>query len=436
MNPKEKQRQARNFLAKCIAVIGIFVGVVFLLRGWGLGQQSTTQFVENQDVASKELLPINTILSIAGVSVPPSGGPESTWASDISNSTGLPATNGFWIVEKKSNATVIGQFTTEKFIPYAVFPERLLKEKLFHNGKLWGLTAPGSNSQLLLGFLPSNTNQLVKLYEFSRDRVVLDIQLAAKDKEIYFAWGEESSVARNISVIRPTGELLPVYSSNHYQILDILAAYPENNFIYFKAFSPSNSQQALCYKLNLQNNNVSDIQCAAVPLDGHSVGFGIVENSTTKGTDIYRYIRDGISNPDFVFNSNAGQTRSLITRKGDRLMWIETTPNGNVSIPVYNVNNLQLIKRLEVLPGAKILQLWVIGDKVVALGEVKDAEIRIFVESNESTSSSASAMSTESVSSSATSAPNLGFEVEQQLGWKMYTLEGCAQNCDISILEY
>lgn len=436
MNPKEKQRQARNFLAKCIAVIGIFIGLIFLLRGWGLGQQNNTQFVGNKDVTPRELLPINTILSIAGVSVPPSGGPESTWASDISTATGLPSTNGFWIVEKKSNATVIGQFTAEKFLPYAVFPERLLKEKLFHNGKLWGLTAPGSNSQLLLGFLPSNTNQLVKLYEFSRDRVVVDVQLAAKDKEIYFAWGEDNSAAKNISVIRPTGELLPIYTSNHYQILDILAAFPESNFIYFTAFSPGNSQQSLCFKLNLQNNNVSAIECAAVPVDGYSAGFVGIWNANTKGTDIYRYDRDGISNPDFILNSNAGQNRSLITRKGDRLFWIESTPNGDISIPVYSVNNLQLIKRLEVLPGAKILQLWMIGDKVAALGEVKDAEMRIFVESNENAFVSASTSSQDSTFSSSSSASNLGFEVEQQLGWKMYTLDGCAQNCDISILEY
>lgn len=444
---EDRERKGNLFLIRSIAIVGIVIGLVLLLRGWGLAQNNNSFVNEHQSIR-RNPLPINTILSVSGLSIPPVGGQSSTWAEKITTHSGLPATSGFWFLQQKNNSTILAEFTQLKVDTLLNIPQQIQSAKLFHTGQVMALNRPSASAQQLLGTNPQDSKSLVKLFEFSNNQNIVSTYLVPKYQEIYFAWSDQSANSFNISVIKPTGEVLPIYTSNTYQIREILAVDLTTLRIDFSAVIEGQSA-SVCYRLNMQNNSVTEIMCAAVNTDGYTDGFGLVSNDFSSGDDIYKYNYQTL-NPELLWPANVSQKRELLTRSGNFLLWL-SKEHDSVSIQTYNLIT-KAVKTHTNLPAVRPTQLWLTNGKVTILGLVAPDSYRIFIEDETATTSSSAFSSTtslestesstgtstmESVTSSISSSVNeSGYTIEQRGSWKMYTLDSCAQNCEVKILQY
>jgi|GEM_PF-5634958 len=479
LEKKERSRQGKLFLIRVIAILGILTGIVLLLRGWGLAQNQNNFVAENSTI-KRNPLPINTILSISGLSIPPVGGASSNWADKITTHPGLPTTQGIWLLQTKNNSTIVNEFTQAKIDILLNIPQNILQTKLFSTGQTMALTQTNAGVQQLIGTNPTDSKSLIKLFEFTSTQNVVSTYLVPKYQEIYFAWGSRSSKTSNISVIKPTGEVLPVYNSNAYQIRQILTVNLTTSRLDFSAVLAGQTELN-CYRLNIQNNTVNEIVCASVNIDGFAEGFGLLKNDRTAGTDIYKYNYQS-QNPELFRSAETGQSRRLLTRSGSVLLWLNTDLGGIEVVQSYNLATREL-KTHASLPVTTLMQLTLIQGKIVLLGQTENDSYRIYIEddtvsssfssvasatsaististtsepsTSSSQSSSASSETSASISSavsissltaassasspnsaSSTSSDESGFTLEQLGAWKMYTVNGCAQNCRLEILKY
>lgn len=475
----ERERQGRLFLLRSIAIVGIAIGLVLLARGWGLSLQ-TNGFVSEGTTIKRNPLPINTVLSISGLTIPKSGGEKSSWAKDISSYFGLPTTQGFWLLQTKNQSHVLAEFLPTKTEAVLNIPKDLIQTKFFKNGQFLGLTAYSvSQPQQLLATNPTDAKSLVQLFEFPNNYLVSSVYLAPIYQEVYYSLKERYQNNYQIRVIRPNGDEINVYNSNYYQINKILNVNVAKGYLDFTATLPNqNASQpvsglqsqnfdnstSLCFRLMLQNNSVSEIVCGAVNLDGFNQGYGVVENADNN-QEIFGYDYETLQ-PQMTFAANQGDKLSLLARFGDYLLWQAQDLAGSKSVYVYNLPRRE-IRSLNNLPTAAAVQLWMLEDKVVIIGQTSLDTYRIFVESeiqpatstssqssattqasttseistssnasNASSTSEVSLTSTVSSQTSQTSPNDLAFTKEETSGWSMYTFGSCLQNCRLQILTY
>lgn len=489
----ERQRQGRLFLLRSLAIAGIVAGIVILLRGWGLSL-NTNGFVADGSVVKRNPLPINTVLSISGLTIPQAGGQKSSWGENITNYFGLPETQGFWLVQTKAESEVIAEFLPQKAETVLNIPRTFVQSKLFKTGQFLGLTAYNVNQpQQLLATNPKDTKSLVQLFEFTQTYIVNSFFFTPNYQEIYYSLKERDSNNYQIRVIRPNGDEINVYNSNLYQINKILNVNLVKGYLDFTAnlstqnttSQNSNSVNAgsalsaqqnqgfdksksLCFRLDLQNNNVSELPCGAVNTDGFDKGYAVTLNSDNN-QEIFSYSYENLQ-PELVFAANVGDKLSLLTRVGDFLLWQAQDLAGGKRIYIYNLARRE-VRSINTLPNAEPVQLWILQEKVVIVGRTSPDTYRIFIESAAQTSVSSQISSTNtnnslSPSSSTTSinsslvnstlpsssnnstissigstasqisSDDFTFTQEETSGWSMYTFNSCVQNCKLQILNY
>lgn len=345
-----------------------------------------------------------TIIESVDTSLTPASG---VWGENVASAFALPASTGFWLQVKTSQATYIGELTTSGFKTEFILPLQIQGLRLFSDHSLmYFTTSTNTTDAQLVGIEKGVAENLFTLPSGSEFNSIF---FEPEQKQFYFNIFDKNGRSK-FQVMRQGSSPQDIADSTTYSQPQILNVDVVSNVLSFRAGQ-------VCYSLNLASKQVQTKDCGGVRTTDD--GFIYTVNSPNvlalnvdfKGHILQTNTANG--NQQFIRIGEAGDVFGNLTRSGDRLAVvysrIETEAGILKVLPravhVYVISNRTLERSIEDLP-ADIKQLAI------------DASLKVWA-----------------VTSDAEGAQELWQEpLETGQDWQEMNLDICTQGCEYTAL--